>query len=52
MTNKQTGIRSVYIAASLDGRIATPEGGVDWLHAVEGEGVTATRRFIPQWMPS
>lgn len=45
MTNKQTGIRSVYIAASLDGRIATPEGGVDWLHAVEGEGDNGYEAF-------
>lgn len=35
---RTNGTRSVYIAISLDGMIATPEGGVDWLHEVEGEG--------------
>ncbi len=28
----------LYIAASLDGYIASPDGGVDWLSAVEVEG--------------
>ena len=27
----------LYIACTLDGYIATPDGGVDWLPAVEGE---------------
>lgn len=27
-----------YVAASLDGRIATPDGGIDWLAPFEGTG--------------
>jgi dihydrofolate reductase len=29
---------TLYIATSIDGYIATPEGGVDWLMSVEQEG--------------
>ena len=27
-----------YVAASLDGFIATPDGGIDWLKPFEGAG--------------
>ena len=27
-----------YVAASLDGFIATPDGGIDWLKPYEGTG--------------
>jgi len=27
-----------YVAASLDGLIATPDGGIDWLRPYEGTG--------------
>ena len=27
-----------YVASSLDGFIATPDGGVEWLHPFEGTG--------------
>lgn len=38
MASSNSGARfRVYIAASVDGYIATPDGGVDWLGAFEGE---------------
>lgn len=34
--SKSTGKFRVYIAASVDGYLATPDGGVEWLEAFEG----------------
>lgn len=39
---------SVYIAASLDGFIATNTGAVDWLEAIEGDGDNGYGRYYSE----